>query len=295
MNSLKKNILKEFELKRQFFMNSYALNEATIFSNEQRPSKCLICQNDIGGISGYPCLSIPSILPSLINNKLHNLNYPLEDLECVFSLVINHHPVHFDCYQKSNNVDDGKQKCLLPIFSIESDDIFKSEQNLKMREAMDYFMIRAFNLFESNDNLIPMKSFTGLVSILEIRHRNSPDCFDRLSVSLFFRDLLLTLYFSYHEDKIEANTNNQLLNLVLCIIKSNSPIDEFKLFVKKNASEFNDDIQLFEFLKRSAIIEEFALKVNKEKKFVDWDEILSFESLLSRFEIIDHKAQLFEL
>lgn len=65
--------------------------------------------------------------------------------------------------------------------------------------------------------------------------------------------------------------------------------------MKNIASEFNDDVQLFEFLRRSAIIEEFALKVNKEKKFVDWDEVLSFESLLLRFEIIDHKAKSFEL
>lgn len=56
--------------------------------------------------------------------------------------------------------------------------------------------------------------------------------------------------------------------------------------MKQIAVSLKNGDYLYEFLRRAAIIEDFALKSEKEKsakkeqKFINWDEILSFENLI---------------
>lgn len=75
----------------------------------------------------YPCISVPSIYPSLINSKLHNKN---ESYEKVINLSICNHPAHFECYKCLNysgeyyqcKVDNCKRNCFLRKFYDKEDD-----------------------------------------------------------------------------------------------------------------------------------------------------------------------------
>ncbi|KAK8847068.1 hypothetical protein M9Y10_019645 [Tritrichomonas musculus] len=299
----------------QNYLNSIQISKEKS-NNEQ--SQCCVCQNfEPEEVIGFPCLSLPCIFPSIIKNKLHNLNDPYET---VFSLSICTHPVHFKCCQNlidtrtHNNqnetlndgrtfncmIDRGERNCLLPSFS-NKEETFSIKPSDNMCEAMKIFMERAFNKNEVNDDYIPLKSFCGIISTIEVRHRSRPECLDGLNVPLLIRNLFLTLYFTYHESEVDfekETIDDPLLQLIIKVIKSSSPISEFKSFVCEISQKLEDDY-LYEFLRRSAIVEDFAFKGGKDdsnqEEFIDWDEILSFESLLSRFEITLKKSKIIEL
>ena len=101
-----------------------------------------------------------------------------------------------------------------------------------MKEIADDFISNAFNLSKCKDDKFPINSFVVIVSLLEVRHRSRPECFDYSNSSLLLHYFLLSLYYKYHNSQIDIKSNDPLFNLVLLIIKSNSPIDKFKSFVK---------------------------------------------------------------
>lgn len=264
---------------------------------------CNICQTKVeDDILGFPCMSLPCIFPSLINSKLHNLGIELDNMECVFSMSICLHHVHRKCCSSLNKNDDGDyhcmidrgiRNCLLPLFP-DSDDL-TTETSEALTEAVESFMKEAFvgQVKEGNQSL-PIKSYAGAVLTIEVRHRSRPECLDNPAVPALLSNMLRTFYKALHGKISSAATEEEkdpLVKLVFMMICSNSPRNEFKEFVKQIAVSLKDDDYLYEFLRRAAIIEDFALIGQKEKesengpKFIDWDEILSFDHLIERYEI----------
>ncbi|KAK8857709.1 hypothetical protein M9Y10_016117 [Tritrichomonas musculus] len=263
---------------------------------------CSICQTRTSDdVLGFPCLSLPCLFPALINNKLHNLGIPINNLESVYSFSICMHHVHFKCFMGLHRdkkkkdifncmIDRGSRNCLLPLFPTninkdgESDD-FSIQPSETLDLAIKKFMINAFYGCSLKGNPIaPFKSFAGTVMTIEVRHRARPECLDNPTVSALLHNLLLTFYFSLHGCSIGEDIKDPLVKLVYLIINSSFPKVEFSSFVKQLSHSLKEDY-LYEFLRRAAIIEDFAIKSNTNNKFIDWDEVLSFENLLKRYEI----------
>lgn len=269
---------------------------------------CEVCQNaESSDIVGFPCLSIPCLFPSLIHNSLHNLQIPLDDMKTVYQLSICSHPVHFKCchdLQGDNTtykcmIDRGERNCLLPFFPRARGNIFECSQSSDMKDAIKDFMTKAFNFDEIDDPLLPLKSFIGIVLMTEVRHRSRPEVLDSSCVSTLLRNLLLTLYFYYNDNESddEYQTEDPLLKLTLNIISSKTPKSDFTRFVREISGPLEDDY-LYEFLRRAAIIDDFALKdqlLQQKEELIDWDELLAFEVLAERYGIDQDKVKLIEL
>lgn len=323
---LKEQILKDFETRRNVFNLG---GTSAIYKNDENEDEkddeeddlsltasirtsmtssfmksqlqCSVCQNsESANVMCFPCLSIPSIFPSLIHCKLHKLKKKIEDMECVFSLTICTHTVHYKCCSEHDKnetfqcmIDRGNRNCLLPYFPSKSGKFFEQKLSSERIEVIKKFMDDAFKL-EKGDNqlLIALKSFVGSVLIIEVRHRSRPECLDNANVPFLLRNLLLTLYFYFNRIKKDAarefeDIEDPLLKLVVNIINSKNPKIEFKKFVKEIGNKLKGDF-LYEFLRRAAIIEDLALKemlFTSGEKFIDWDEVLSVENLLERFDI----------
>ena len=114
-----------------------------------------------------------------------------------------------------------------------------------------------------------------------------------MPVPALLSNMLRTFYKALHGKTTSPSTEEKdsLVKLVSMLIESDSPTSEFKNFVKEIAVTIKDDGYLYEFLRRAAIIEDFALIGQNKKdsedgpKFIDWDEILSFDHLIERYEI----------
>lgn len=292
----------DFEGESDIRMKSHSEDQKADSSEIQ----CNICQTKLNDqILGFPCLSLPCIFPSIINNKLHGKEAKIETVTS-FSICLHH--VHKSCCmtlireftddEGTRNIrhtykcmiDRGIRNCFLPLFPDGSE--FKSEIDENLQEAVESFMS---NSFKSSDLLHKIKSFAGTVSVIEVRHRSRPECLDSPTVPSLLRNLLCTFYASLHGemnlDKIEST--DPLENLVFLLLYSESPVEENSSFVKQIAASLNGDDYIYEFLRRAAIIEDFALnpkRRNSENEFIDWDEIFSFENLIERYGIENGKS-----
>lgn len=169
----------------------------------------------------------------------------------------------------------------------------------KMKEIIDDFIIHAFHQLSTIYITVPIQSFAGIILTLEARLRNRPDTLDSPSVPILLTNLLLTLYHGIHEHAIKEDISktikDPLTNLVYLILKSDDPINDFTFCVQIAATHL-EGLDLYEFLRRCAIIEDFALRNDSVKgKFIDWDDVLSFNNLLLRFHVAVEDDNGFEL
>lgn len=177
---------------------------------------------------------------------------------------------------------------------------FGSELSNEMNESIEAFMKNAFNCLDIiKDPIVPIKSYAGQVLILEVRHRSRPECMDNPTVPSLLHNFLLTIYKSLH-GKVSIDHddfNDPIVKLVIMLINSDSPKENHKKFVNQIAQSLSDDY-LYEFMRRAAIIEDFAFKTqsnnssDKKGNFIDWAEILSFENLANRYDIYNFDSSL---
>lgn len=304
--ALKQQIMKEFQDKRnQFSQTRQTTQEESAREKVQEPLAplCNICQgNDMSSPIGYPCLALPCMFPEIINNQLHNLGIPLEKMKPTQSLSICLHQIHYQCFQELHEertrisqpilcpIDRGHRNCCLPSFPLlpTSQDDFTQPPESMMVSILD-FMNMAFDLSPES----ALRSYAGLILTFEVRHRSRPDCLDSPTVPILIRNVLLTIYHSgLCRDLSLDEKSDPLLLLISSIVKSSNPGGAFSSFVKQISKDLNDDY-LYEFLRRAALIEEFAIKrVNSEivdnpqkSSLIDWDENLSFNNLLERYQL----------
>lgn len=272
---------------------------------------CNVCLSNQEDIFGFPCISFPTTLPSIIDYKLHDNKVPYSSYEKTYTMNICSHHIHYKCYKDLLKdsatkmsigdimsaktqlyqcpIDRGSRNCFLPMFvSSSSENPFKMSVSNNLKGIIDDFMIHAFYHTSQSDIDVPMKSFAGIILLLEVRQRSRPDAFDHPGISALLSNLFLTLYHGIRGlnlKKISTKMKDPLTKLVCMLINSDNPIDEFTSFVQICASDLRSDF-LYEFLRRCAIIEEFAIKDSSlRNKFVDWDDVLKFDNLLLRFHV----------
>ncbi|OHS97392.1 hypothetical protein TRFO_36398 [Tritrichomonas foetus] len=280
VNNLKKKLITEFQVKRDKFGN----NEP----EEVESELCSICQTESNlSILGYPCFSITSMFPSIIENQLHNLNLDISEMEPVKTLGICLHQIHLDCIGSNSeyrcSIDRGFRNCLLPQIT---EDVFQDDKpkiSAKLDDAIQQFLDKAY---PSKKLIDILKSFAGLIKVLEVRHRSRPECLDNQKVPVLLSNLFKAIYCKMHGSNVIEDLTDPLIKLVYFIVNSQAPRIEFSLFVKQISNDLTREY-LYEFLRRAAIIEDIALNFSKleQETFIDWDEILSFENLTERYEI----------
>lgn len=299
--------------------NDEELNKAS----EKDEMVCSLCLTNQDDILGYPCLSLPTTLPLIIDQKCHS-NYASLIKNDTFSLNICQHPIHFKCYKELQNegvkkmsvadilaaktpvfqctIDRGNRNCFLPLFQKVPDDqnAFKIKPSNQMNEAINDFIKQAFYHRAETDITAPIISFCSAILKLEVRHRKRPDCLDFRNVQILLRNFFLALYHGLHEKVknvgIDRKIKDPLTKLVYKIIQSENPIKDFCYCIQIASSDL-DGVFLYEFLRRCAIIEDFALKnIVSSRNFIDWDEVLSFNNLLLRFHVaVEYDADSIEL
>lgn len=318
---MKESIMNEFKNR----INSFPVEEGnkTEIIRQQSSSflSCCICENDSTeeDVFVFPCLAIPCNLVPLFENKFHP-NSDIEKLNPKYSISIGNHPIHMNCCidQITKNliddyseleiytcgIDKGIRNCFVPLFQSPpfkegGIDDFEIKISSSMQKAIDECIYRAFKYEKDVSNRFLAESYAGIVATLEVRHRSRPECFDSPTVPILLRNYLLTLYHYIHpkltKKKEKINFNNPTLLLIYSIMGMNST-SEYIQCVQKIARTLKIEY-LIEFLRRAAIIDDIAFKAlnGKSAKFIDWDEILSFESLIERFDLHLKISKPFEL
>lgn len=280
-------------------------NEQMLTDEFNKPL-CNICHSPQDDIFGVPCLSLPSIIPSLINDKVHQLNTPIDKHDCVYSMSICPHQLHYKCYVQILSeavkqdpstklyhcmMDRGTRNCFLPIFE-GGNEQFTEQPPVIMRVAINDFIRRAFDEKASSNLLLPLRSFCAAVQVLEVRLRTKPDALDSPKVPLLLRNLLLTIYHGLHEMVAKSNDDckdDPLLRLVYEIVKSEDPCNDFDSKVKlaiQSMDKKESSSYVYEFLRRSVIIHDIVFNQDfKSDALIDWDEVLSKKNLINRFDL----------
>lgn len=221
---------------------------------------CNVCLSNQDDFLGFPCLSLPTTLPSIIANKLQNNEVPPSSYVKTYNINICSHHIHYNCYkqllQQSTRkmsvdeimslktqvyncpIDRGIRNFFLPFFNSfsSSENKFKMTITKKMKEIIDDFIIHAFHQLSTSYIIVPIQSFAGIILTLEVRLRNRPDTLDSPSVQILLTNLLLTLYHGIHEHAIKEDISktikDPLTNLVYLILKSDDPINDFTSYVQ---------------------------------------------------------------
>lgn len=282
-----------------------------VLTDEFNNVLCNVCLTSQDDIFGVPCLSLPSILYSIIDNKLHKHSKPLDEHVVTYQMNVCRHCLHYKCFVKLLSeavkedessktfhcmMDRGIRNCFLPIFEgeDEEEDLLLKKPPVIMRVAINDFIRRAFEEKAAADLLLPLRSFAAAVSIFEVRLRRRPDVLDSPTVPILLRNLLLTIYHGLHarvakSDLEEKCKDDKLLLLIFKFVQSEDPKNEFRSIVKQVSKSIKKKSTRYnELLRRAAIIEDIALNTSSKSEpapFVDWDEVLSDENLIERFDL----------
>lgn len=284
-----------------------------VLTDEFNNILCNVCLTSQDDILGVPCLSLPSILYSLINDKVHKLKTPIQNHSLTYMMNICPHYIHYKCFVKMLSeaakekpdtkfyhcmMDRGVRNCFLPIFEKNKDegavDLFIQQPSVMIRVAITDFIRRAFDEKAASDLILPLRSYAAIVSILEVRHRKRPEVLDSPKVPLLLQNLLLTIYHGLHKRvakcaESEEFKDNALVRLVFELVKSDDPRNEFHSLVKKVIQLMNkkgSSSYVHEFLRRSVIIEDIVLNpTNSNSALIDWDEVFDKQNLIKRFDI----------
>lgn len=257
----------------------------------------------------YPCLVINTIIPSLIASSTSNQSVDLSKLITLqipkkqLMMRICPHLVHSSCVGYIDSkfrcpVDRMKRNCLLPRLEHKGYSSLSSNEVLLIRTLLKnpLFFTRTNNQFET---LVDV--FVGSIMIDEARLRLLPGCLDGKIHYLLLRNLYLLLWHCTHSEQLsltsDSNEWNPLKSLVSDMIMENSPLEKFTESVKRISKEIlskrtvDESIcekDLIMFLRRATILELLPLS-DQEPSFIDWDEVLSYTNLSSRFltDLID--------
>ncbi|KAK8864994.1 hypothetical protein M9Y10_010522 [Tritrichomonas musculus] len=233
----------------------------------------------------------------------------------VIQFGICQHPIHPNCVNNDKfsecPIDRSNKNGFLPMIdNLPKEVIFNSNDSSlsdEIQESINVFIenFSSFNSKPSNNIIIELfKSISGTISTYEIRLRNLPDCLDNKKSKLLTRNLFLTAWHFYRmEGKPNLDSFDNRLTLFQLFIKELIKCDEIES-IECNKSEIVKRIihssllnsieidsirkekEIFLFFKRVCLSEIFLLNNNVTDvgNFVDWDEILSIEYLLNRYD-----------
>ncbi|OHT13919.1 hypothetical protein TRFO_15814 [Tritrichomonas foetus] len=228
----------------------------------------------------FPCLAYYTTIPSLIINS----DNPIK----TFCLRICPHLVHYNCVQISNEtfrcpVDRMIRTCLLPRIKNGFEPLNLDQINLiRNFRKTPIFFTRTNNQYEGLVN-----SFVGTLLINEVRLRALPGCLDGNVNYMLIRNLFLMLWHSHHIENLTLTSDtgkwDYIKQLVSKMIVSDTPKESFFQTTKDIALSIKDEEEkLFLFLRRATLFEILALS-DSAPAFVDCDDCLSHECLITKY------------
>lgn len=273
--TIKTSIMNEFKQKQKAFTEQIGVEK------EKATSICSVCQIESDDILGYPVFSSHTNLPSLMKKKLKNSEAPEKIL---MFMIICAHPVHISCVNKERYRACPIDRCIRNTVIPKMPDDITSKPNDQYLEAITYFLKSAFGEKEDRDLII--QSFVGHIEILEVRHRSRPDCLDSPNISLLLQNLFRVIYTHFRGFSSISCHECPLEELIYQILLSNDPVNDYNGLVNGVAETISVNEDRYEFLRRTAILEHFCLKpLVKSTGFIDWDEILCFDSLNQHYNL----------
>ena len=231
---------------------------------------------------------------------------------------------------------------LLNIEYLAYDSIFDKENNPnyevtsenlsnELKESLNFFLRNYSNFVKtSNDKIVDVfvelvKSISGLIVTYEVRLRNLPNCLYSKKSKYLPRNLFLATWYSYRymgkpnmktgfENDFSEDVESKLTifqrfieSLIECdelegIIDEEKKNQKFQEITSSYIKTFDNEKELFLFLKRVCLVDYFLLNQNninyenkdEEMKYVDWDEILTSENHSQRYKVTLNELKVFE-
>jgi hypothetical protein len=260
------------EAKERVLSNFRAQCEAVrIDADSSSEAECSVCRS-AGEVVGFPVYVFISFLPYFVLKGNQWL--------AAGGMRLCNHPIHFSCCGTFSEfccpVDRCRRTCFLP--RIDGDELRPGED-----VALDEFLRRGFeSSFES-----AFLSFAAEICLLEIRHRSRPEVVDRPTTSIFFKYGFRALAFLV---KVRAQVvpaiKDPTITLLARLTGSADPAEAIEGFIRQIAQNCGEELRRYEFLRRGALIEHFALgRLFSAEPRLDWDSILSYSSLMDRYNL----------
>ena len=293
---LKASIMEKFKNQQSAFTNT----EIDFTDNEE----CAVCQMP----KNNSVLCYPALL------HLTGITSYLKDGKFKPAAFINicTHLVHESCAM--HELSEGFYRCpidrslynlFLPIVQCgyKIDKLTNVDEELQNEIALIKVNFASFV-----EAFHPATIIAGHLVIAETRNRLWPNRLDKPAFVIFMSCFFInawhllrvcqteasdnggkTCRFFEHNNKIikiMPVNNTPIENLVYTFMTSNNPDENIKETVKNFAGNLKDK-DLLLYLRQAVLFQHFCLNmhVESEDDFIDWEEVLSFESLCIRFEI----------
>ncbi|OHS97364.1 hypothetical protein TRFO_36419 [Tritrichomonas foetus] len=260
--------------------------------------ECCICRSEESEEFGYPSLTYNTCIP------MHVLKS--KEWRKTLGIRVCPHLVHIKCIEKPNDfncaIDRTHRNCIIPKIS-SNYEIRKFEK----AESLNNFLKLGFQ----NSYQKAVLTFASELMILEVRHRMRPECLDRDSYPIMFSNFFKVLWYLFNDKQTLPKSSDPFVMLVNRLIASEQPSDEFYTIASDIASKINHENQIdenliskpindndddnfsenwkeqylnqYQFLRRAALFMRFVFSPS-ESQFIEWDEVLSSESVFQEFK-----------
>ena len=298
--ALQQKFMSDFKKKQDSFITT---QNDEVETNEE----CEVCHsvNEEDPVLVFPIFIFETVLPIIVNSYVEKK--PFISANSIFGFHLCGHFFHKTCINDNTKrffkcpIDMCARNNFLPKIDKKYDEPLTEKEEAANKEFITYNF-----RYETFETIIA--SFCGELSLLEVRHRSHPECLDKSTNFILFHYLFLAFWREFHEkykDYVENDGANNDLEKTICIpdklgsllfrlIKKDNPPLGYNEEVCSLANTI-DDVELkYQFLRRAALIQHFALDIPLSKSsFIDWDELLSFPELCDRYHIdIDDPAEI---
>jgi len=263
---MKNKILKEFNNKQTIFSQTIngdievSIDECPICKTEQKDP--ILC---------YPAHFFKSAIPSTL--------WGVNPKSVVIFRSCCHH-FHYECCGRTSQykcpLDRSNRNCKLPVYQ-------KDAQNTQYLTIVHLFLQECYG--NSDFILHGAYSIAGEATIIEMRHRSNPSCFNDMSFSILIKNLFYILRSCNYSSTEGYFIEIPEVKLVRRLIQD--PVipfnDALKEYIPMESIE-----RAFCYLRRAAILEHFifdTLTTSRMPSMIDWDEILSISYLSQHYSV----------
>lgn len=245
-----------------------------------RETMCAICHLNKKGFLVYPALCYQTVIPLIVNG--------VKSEDKTVSIKIYPRPIHSTCIDITNGStcpeDSVYRNAHLPVV----DQKFTKFYNEPLTQAINLFIHKVFNIHEPFENAT--RCFIGELCLIEARQRVRADVLDSPEVSILLDNLFQVIWqgvkFGNLELKGNICFNDPDSVLFLLVVQLDDPSSNYIANVNLVSGPLKArPDNLFIFLRRCLIFEHFALHNKVGEGFIEWDEVLSFNSLLKHYEM----------
>ena len=289
--ALKQSILGNFRNQQ----NAIA-GELDDFEEEEDEMECSVCHvKKPDEPMVFPCFAFTTVVPDLVRERANPGHTPTKTV----GFHVCTHAFHRSCVRARGGfqcpIDRCFRNCLLP----------KSDSREKTHDLVrcdNEFLFLAFA--DESYEKVAIRALAGEITLMDARSLLRPESLDKPGCQDMCHYIFMVLWRSRtpsYEHNIEDPTETLIFQL-LSQEEFPDNIETYQSLVKDISSTPSTEVQLWEFLRRAAIIQHFILRLRlSEENSIDWDDILSYPSLLKRYNIqlerpnLDLELPLFKL